>query len=923
MAPALTKILKNGHGIHLTSPPASVRVNSEARATCTVELEPHMGSADDGDLQKMLNLCLFRSLDSCLSLRPLDPPLNPGPLTCVQTSASPDEIVPLTSPDSLASFLSFNKCQRDPHQVAPVFPGVPDMFLIPVPEHNSQEACLLHGQSAFLECRPDGGDVHGSSLTLCPSYSHEELTSRSHTQMYATRPTMKCEGLAGMACPPPPASVQPGTDVLNFDQMDLEAGMEEVVKEQLSKHEGLKSRAWRLQKGLQALLGDHALLHCSQQLEGLEKHCQLGDASLDSLGSVHHGVAPPPACSNADFSGQESFTDWPSFVEVTEFCDSSQVVLRGLQEALDSEATGSSSSEDEPEEDMAHGKISFVSRWERQWLEERVELSSRWSWLQLRLSELEGRIEQMVELHQNICSTKGRVVLADPHPLTGRQAQQTLMREMTGSSCTASEADTEPCSPTRLLHNIERQSAQLSQIVNSLGFSPLSKQDHTARGRTTFTSGQGGGDGFLSGSSRRRRMATRKLFKADASSVCARTRPLISYHKRRLFKFKSLDPKSSSKSRKLSSTESPSFSSSSCLCGSWDPVSLCSDPDCSSSSRTHPLVSFSFDFPTCHHLQRAVAREEWLQKPFNINSQLSSPANSRRNSSTPRPNSSKYKKHARRQKRVLMGLSPIRSSGSAWTHRSSVSQRRRKMGRTRRLTDDDQEVPYQLCDLGESSVDVFEETYTQIAHSQASQGFVRKRQRDSMYNINNIVIPASLCKVEKLQYKDILTPSWRLVDIQCLTEMDNKIEDLSDDVFARRHLALEQKEKLRWSSWEKRKGCRRPMRSVSRLSGSGGRMCTSGEESSVEGNCAQLDSDEQPGSEEWLPQAPWKPRLFPLDDVEEASLLSEAEVPSGWKESSSLSCSSKHSNSHLSPAQSVCNILPSYGQGKNCTSNGS
>lgn len=56
-----------------------------------------------------------------------------------------------------------------------------------------------------------------------------------------------------------------------------------------------------------------------------------------------------------------------------------------------------------------------------------------------------------------VCLLKGGVVLADSQPLTDRQIQQRLLREMAGLSCTASDADTEPCSPTRLLHNIERQ----------------------------------------------------------------------------------------------------------------------------------------------------------------------------------------------------------------------------------------------------------------------------------------------------------------------------------------------------------------------------------------------------------------------------------------------------------------------------------
>lgn len=52
---------------------------------------------------------------------------------------------------------------------------------------------------------------------------------------------------------------------------------------------------------------------------------------------------------------------------------------------------------------------------------------------------------------------QGGVVLADSQPLTDTQIQCTLLREMAGLSCTVLDADSEPCSPTRLLHNIERQ----------------------------------------------------------------------------------------------------------------------------------------------------------------------------------------------------------------------------------------------------------------------------------------------------------------------------------------------------------------------------------------------------------------------------------------------------------------------------------
>ncbi|XP_045909937.1 KAT8 regulatory NSL complex subunit 1-like protein isoform X3 [Micropterus dolomieu] len=966
MAPALTKILKDGHGIHLSSPPASVRMDSDGRAMRATELESQMRLTDDGDLQKMwLNLSLFPSLDSCLPGSPLDFPANPVLSSCQQASASQCETVFFPSPASLLSLLSFNKGLRDSHQVACVFPGVPDMFLVPVPEHNSQEACLLHMHRAAPECRPDGGDAHHSSLTVTsvpPSYSHGEIKYQGYTPFFALPPTLTQETMAGMGCPPP-SSVQPCSGRVNSDQLAPTAVLEEAVKEQLSRQAGLQSRAQRLQRRLQALLGEHAVLHCSQQLEGLNRHCQLAKPD-----STHPGILPPHVGCKAQLSWLESTTASSSFTELSEFSRSSQALLRGLQESLDSEATASSSSDEEQGEEKSLGKTKCSPGCERRWLEERAELGSRWSWLQLRLAELENRIQQLVELHKHIRSTKGGVVLAESQPLTDRRIQHTLLREVAGLSCTASDADTEPCSPTRLLHNIERQSAQLSQIVNSLmpplGFSPQSKQTHTWKGTRAFTSGQIGDDVSAPGSSKRRRPGTKRLFKADVSCVCARARPLVTYHKPRLFTFSTYNCSRPQDLGKSTSALSFSLSSSSCsCCTSCDPVVLCSDPDCSSSralsSRTpsatpHSVLSLSFDAPLSHHSKRALAREEWSQRPLVINVQPSSPAHYKRRSSTPLHSSHKYKQHARHHKSRVMGLSPVGMAGSAQSQHRRASRRKRKRRHIHRLIEDEEDVVYQLCDPEDSSDEVLEESCTQVSHKQASQGLVRKRQGESVYNINNIVIPMSLAKVEKLQYKDILTPSWRVIDASFLMnrevekEEDNEegqVEDLIDEVFAQRHLALEQREKLRWPSWGKRKCCRHPKRwknthgltnavlktvafeydvtrSGSRLSGSGGGMCTSGEESSVEWSCAQLDTDEQQSSEEWLPQAPWEPRVFPLDEDNEEALLSDnlEQVPSASECSSSTS---KNSNPHASPAETSGATLPSGGRSKSRAPNGS
>ncbi|XP_035995389.1 KAT8 regulatory NSL complex subunit 1-like protein isoform X1 [Fundulus heteroclitus] len=926
MAPALTRILRNDHGIHLSSPPSSVRVDPDAGAvTSAVELEPPGRSTDGGDLQKIsLNLC------SLGYLYPVDRPVHPEPLARGPAPGGRGEMLARPAPGSLVGLPRFSKCQGESRQVATVFPGATGMFVIALPEHNSQEAILLHGPSARHQCGPDGGDVRPSSLILPsvrPSYSQGETAFPNLSSMYATQPTVMYEEWE-RTLGPPACSRQPGTGFANPDRLQPGRPLEDAAGEQLSRHEALQGRACRLQRRLRALLGEHALKHCSQQLEGLRNHFQPEDVALESS---LDSVTPPQTCSGSCFSWDESITASPFFAEVADFCESSQMVLRGLQEALDSEATGSSSSDDESEEDTL--LPSGSSSGKMQWLEERAELSSRWIWLQLRVSELDGRIEQLVELHKHIRSTKGTVVLAQSQPLTDMQIQQTLMREMAGLSCTASDADAdgEPCSPTRLLYNIERQSAQLSQIVNSLmpplSLSPLSKQP--SNGRPTFTSTHGGDDVFLAGTSKGRRLKSRRLFRVDASCVCARTRPMVACHKRKLFSLTSCATASSPKSRNSKFTL---FST----CSSCDSVCLCSEHDCSYRSRLRPTVPLSSGNTTSHHFQKIVGREEWVQRPLIIKSKLSCSPNYGRNSSTPRHNSRKCKQHARqRNKREVLGLSPIRSPGSAWSQRRRSNQRKRKRGRLCRLTKDDEDVLYQLCDLGDGSDDILEENFSQFTLSQVSQGFLGRHPRGRVYNIDDIVIPVSLSKVEKLPYKDILTPSWRVVDIQGLTATkagDDKkrvpcrvqIEDLGDEVFARRHRALEQREKRRWSSWEKRKRCRPSTRSGSRLSSSGGGMCTSGEESSVEWSCAQLDSDEQPRSEEWLPRAPWESRVFPLDEHEEAALLSDEEkIPSGWTESSCMSFSSKSSISHSSPTQSACTPLPSSGQNTTCTSSGS
>ncbi|XP_029695318.1 KAT8 regulatory NSL complex subunit 1-like protein isoform X4 [Takifugu rubripes] len=690
----------------------------------------------------------------------------------------------------------------------------------------------------------------------------------------------------------------------------------DALRPRLSRQVGLRGKAQRLQRRLQVLLGEHAVRHCGQQLDGLRRQ-------LDGPAFSHTSTRPDPLPALTDPS-----VDLPS---LGEFSQSSQAVLRGLQGALDSEATLSSSSDDESQEVRGRsGAADLSGSQERRRLEERAELGSRWSWLQVRLEDLEERTRQMGELHKHICSTKGKVVLADSQPLTDTQIQRTLLREMAGLSCTAMDTDNEPCSPTRLLYNIERQSAQLSQFVNSLlpplSFSPV-KQPQSCKHPKAFLSGQTNGP-FLPRSSNRRRLLSSGTCKAEMSCVCARTRPLVSFHKPRLF---ALDTSSPTCPPDSGNSTSPLSSSSSSLSrSSSDP---CSDPASTSGSRSSSLTSWTLN-PTAPTASRfsfdnAMAkpgRETWSLRPLTGDIRPYGPTEHGQRSSTPVHRSQKlYNRHRRRSNSRVLDLSPIEAPGSSIQSRSRRANRKKRKRRRIHRPVDDKDVLYQLCDTEDSLDEFQEQRYTKVPPRQSPQGFVGKRRGESVYNINNIVIHMLAAKMEKLQYKVIMTPSWRVSDPSSLIhkeaeDEDGQEEDLADNVFAQRHLELEHREKSRWASWGTRKCHRRPKRCGDRSFGCRGGTLTSGEESSAEWRWAQLDTDEEQRSEEWLPQSPWERRMFPLNEDEEKALCGDN---STYKPSGRLSvCGStpitpKNANSQLSPALLTGAASPSGGQNKN------
>ncbi|KAM6984974.1 uncharacterized protein FYW47_000623 [Aplochiton taeniatus] len=102
-------------------------------------------------------------------------------------------------------------------------------------------------------------------------------------------------------------------------------------------------------------------------------------------------------------------------------------------------------------------------------------------------------------------------------------------------------------------------------------------------------------------------------------------------------------------------------------------------------------------------------------------------------------------------------------------------------------------------------------------------------------------------------------------------------------------MASEQREKLRWTSCGKRQRGRRTTRSGSRYpagKGEGASPCeypVRGEDGMLDWSGSQMEADGENPWEEPVPQAPWEPRLFPLDEAEVEALRREEEEEAALK----------------------------------------
>ncbi|KAL7829886.1 hypothetical protein AOLI_G00307710 [Acnodon oligacanthus] len=198
---------------------------------------------------------------------------------------------------------------------------------------------------------------------------------------------------------------------------------------------------------------------------------------------------------------------------------------------------------------------------------------------------------------------------------------------------------------------------------------------------------------------------------------------------------------------------------------------------------------------------------------------------------------------------------------------------------------------------------------------------LRRRRGESSFDIDNLVMPLGLAglgaRVQRLQYKEIITPSWRELDSVCGAsealvdagshsenhsdvqyqpngdgpEDESEVEDLSDVVFLKRHAVCESRERSRWGSWAQR---RRRGRSSSSYHGDGKSSrgleqapCSpdprqghfaEGDTSPCSPLCSGADDPFYQMEDEQQTVQPWERRSFPLLEAELRWLQNDEEA---------------------------------------------
>ncbi|XP_053217584.1 KAT8 regulatory NSL complex subunit 1 isoform X3 [Podarcis raffonei] len=597
----------------------------------------------------------------------------------------------------------------------------------------------------------------------------------------------------------------------SFSTLDSDTRTRVLLRRQAD----IENRARRLQKRLQVVQAKQVERHIQQQLGGfLEKTL----SKLPALDSLRHrsqlmltrkaeAALRKAASETSTSEGLSSFLKSDSISEELErFTASGMANLRSCEQAFDSDVTDSSSggeSDIEEEEltkaDTEQHHVPLRRRSEWRWAADRAAIVSRWNWLQAHVSDLEYRIRQQTDIYKQIRANKGLILLGEAPPSD----------PLLGDSSHTLSADVKPEPGIDRLGTCLSHSSE--NLCSSVGNTPESLPAKTCGvprpvngvinalqpGLTEHAQGDSSDADELLRKKQRLNVASSA---ADGTCVAARTRPVLSCKKRRLVRPSSLVPLSKKVHRNSMGRCSCDVNPLCALCGTRSSVPPEIQYEAPLMERLsqldsciHPVLSFPDDVPMSLHFQ-SMLKSELQNKPCEKIKPPKRLTLKHRPSMPPTSLPDSVRKDRHKLVNTFLAAAILKHhadiGGPSYLSSNVASAAHSPIVR-------------QLSTSLENSIP--SASTSSLGASSASQQQPRRRRGESSFDINNIVIPMSVAattRVEKLQYKEILTPSWRVVDVGGLKvnpdEDNEEIEDLSDSAFATLHAKCEESERARW-----------------------------------------------------------------------------------------------------------------------------
>ncbi|XP_051523472.1 KAT8 regulatory NSL complex subunit 1-like isoform X2 [Myxocyprinus asiaticus] len=626
------------------------------------------------------------------------------------------------------------------------------------------------------------GDVkQQQNLTPCIQgvSSHSDVCSLSESPEVKAEPEIPVSGMDvsnnianqhSFENGPSPLNSSSVLDDTSLPTTNLEALLWDRVQQSQHRQTDIEGRLLRLRKRLQVVQSKQVERHFKHQLSGFLDYT-LTSASPGSSRRVDSGSWRGSRASTGAraLSLGRLLKGGRVAAELERLHLSGTTHLHAVETQFDSDATESSSGgeSDIEEEELARADVDqcHIKLWRRaegRFARERASIIGHWTWLQAQISDLEYRIRQQVDIYRQLRTSKGPVELGDSAP----SCQKTI--------------------------NMETKEDVLTSLTSQNSTEPQSHlTDRSEKGILICTVAE---------------MSDTCPSSPDNSFTAARTRPLVSCRRRRLIHPNTFHNLNSKVQRVSFSPPRVCDVNPSCvMCGGVHPLSKPDIPyECPLLERVahqdhsiHNVLSMQSDVALNIHLQK-VLRSHWQTRRFERIKPLKRISLKRKLSITPSSSSSssflskhKFRLSNSHAAAVRLARHKIRSERLHRQQAESIScvpkpdtltpcrrervlDRSHSRKRVREHSLDRADSPKVVMDTGSlcpslsrlhsSNTSPLSRQLSLPAESSTPLGNsmpMRRRRGESPFDINNIVIPMSVAattRVEKLQYKEILTP---------------------------------------------------------------------------------------------------------------------------------------------------------------------